>query len=85
MKHERPRKWAGRHAFAIVWRPFCYVAPPSEILAPAERSPPPRAYLSPMLEFDFEKDCDAEPGAVAKLVTLLGLALLWVWVFVLIF
>ena len=34
-----------------------------------------------MLEFDFEKDCDEEPGVLAKLVTLAGLVIFWAWVF----
>ena len=38
-----------------------------------------------MLDFDFEKEAGAEPGPVAKCVTLIGLVLFWLWVLILIF
>ncbi|MFT4546662.1 MAG: hypothetical protein ACI8XO_002558 [Verrucomicrobiales bacterium] len=38
-----------------------------------------------MLEFDFEKDMEPEPGSWPKLITLAGLALFWFWIFRLIF
>ena len=41
--------------------------------------------LTSMLDFDVEEGCDDEPGVWAKLITLAGLAIFWIWVLVLIF